>query len=89
MHGLFRISRHPNYFGECLMWWGIYLISCGQLTGWKTIYCPIFLTFMIRFYTGVPPLEKKAMNNPEYRVYTEETSPFLPCPYKVIGGPER
>ena len=44
---------------------------------------------MIRFYTGVPPLEKKAMNNPEYRVYTEETSPFLPCPYKVIGGPER
>jgi len=65
------------------------LISCGQIDGWKTIYAPLLITYLIRFKTGVPILEESLMKNPEYRLYMDETSRFIPWKYKIIGGVRR
>lgn len=64
--GLWRYSRHPNYFGEAVMWWGIWLIALNMDYGWVTIYAPIFITTFLRFVSGVPFPEKKYANNPEW-----------------------
>jgi steroid 5-alpha reductase family enzyme len=52
--GLWRYSRHPNYFGEALLWWGPYLIACSTLWGWTSVFAPIFIGLLIRFVSGVP-----------------------------------
>ena len=57
--GLWRYSRHPNYFGEAVVWWGIYLIACGVKWGWATIISCLSITLLLRFVSGVPFLEKK------------------------------
>jgi steroid 5-alpha reductase family enzyme len=69
--GLYRISRHPNYFGECLLWWGIYFIACGQTNsqGYWTFYSALFITFLIRFVSGVKMLEVKQKKKAGFRVY--------------------
>jgi len=64
--GLWRYSRHPNYFGEAVMWWGIYIIACGINYGYLTIVSAIFITFLLRFVSGVPFPEEKYKNNPEW-----------------------
>ena len=56
---VWRYSRHPNYFGEALLWWGVYIVSCGTHLGWTTFYSCLFITLMIRFVSGVTMLEKK------------------------------
>lgn len=58
-HGLWHYTRHPNYFGEAVLWWGIYLIACGVETGWATFFAPLFITVLVRFVSGVPLLEQK------------------------------
>jgi len=65
--GLWRYSRHPNYFGEAVLWWGIFIIACGMKDGWCTIYSPIAITFFLRFVSGVPFPEKKYKENPEWQ----------------------
>lgn len=65
--GLWRYSRHPNYFGEAVLWWGIWLISCGVYNGWITIFSCIFITIFLRFVSGVPFPEKKYAENPEWQ----------------------
>ena len=55
--GLWRYSRHPNYFGEAVLWWGIFIIALSVEYGYFTIYGPIFITLLIRFVSGVPLLE--------------------------------
>lgn len=57
--GFWRYSRHPNYFGEAVMWWGIWIISCGTKDGWITVWSCIFITFFLRFVSGVPFPEAK------------------------------
>ena len=74
--GLWRYSRHPNYFGEAVMWWGIFIIACGIHNGWKTIYSCVFITFMLRFVTGVPFPEIKYRKNKEWLHYCKETNIF-------------
>ena len=64
--GLWRYSRHPNYFGEATLWWGIFLIACSVEYGWITVFAPIFITFLLRFVSGVPLLEEKYKNRPDF-----------------------
>ena len=52
--GLWKYSRHPNYFGEIVLWIGLYIISTGEEKGWITFFAPIYIFAMIRFLSGVP-----------------------------------
>ena len=86
--GLWKYSRHPNYFGEMLCWWGIYIFALPFLQGlsWLTIASPIFITFILLFVSGIPPLEKrydsKYANNKKYQEYKKRTSIIIPLPKK-------
>ena len=76
--GLWRYTRHPNYFGEAVLWWGITLIACSIEWGWLTFYSALFITLLIRYVSGVPFLEEKYKNNPEFQAYCIETNCFVP-----------
>ncbi|XP_042499629.1 uncharacterized protein C594.04c-like isoform X6 [Macadamia integrifolia] len=87
--GLWRFSRHPNYFGEILLWWGIFVASAPVLESneWLVILGPIFLTLLLLFVSGIPLLEesadKKFGNLAEYRIYKRKTSPLILLPSVV------
>ncbi len=55
--GLWAYSRHPNLFGESIVWWGIYLLACGVNGGWITLWSPILIFILVRFVSGVPTIE--------------------------------
>lgn len=76
--GLWRYTRHPNYFGESMMWWGIYLVALSVPYGSLTLFSPILITAMLFKVTGIPPLEKKYGQNPEYKEYIRKTNEFFP-----------
>jgi len=76
--GLWKYSRHPNYFGEATMWWGIFLIALSVPLGWSGIISPLTITLMLLFVSGVPMLEKKYSDNPEFQAYARVTSKFVP-----------
>lgn len=80
--GLWKFSRHPNYFGEVVMWWGLFLVALPSANGLLTIIGPITITFLILFVSGVPLLEKKYAGRPEYEEYKRKTSVFIPLPPK-------
>jgi len=76
--GLWKYSRHPNYFGEVTQWWGIALIAFESSHRLFLFLSPITITLLILFVSGVPLLEKKYQDNPEYIKYKKKTSIFLP-----------
>jgi steroid 5-alpha reductase family enzyme len=76
--GLWKYTRHPNYFGEVLLWWGIFIIGLSTPLGWIGIVGPLTLTTLILFVSGVPLLEKGMAGNPEFEIYKKETSMFFP-----------
>jgi steroid 5-alpha reductase family enzyme len=76
--GLWKVSRHPNYFGEALLWWGIFLLALRSPLGWTGLVSPLLIGFLLRFVSGVPLLEKKHMQDPAYRPYAERTNAFFP-----------
>lgn len=80
MEGLWKYSRHPNYFGEAVIWWGIFCFAIPFPYGWTTIISPLLITFMLRFVSGVPLLEKKYGNRPEFQEYKKITPVFFPLP---------
>jgi len=80
--GLWRYTRHPNYFGEAVLWWGIWIIACGCKWGWITVYSPICITLLVRFLSGVPMLEKKYEGREDWKQYCFETNVFVPWFYK-------
>lgn len=84
--GLWKYTRHPNYFGEATMWWGIFIIALSNPLGWVAIFSPIIITFLLVRVSGVPMLEKKYADNPEYREYISKTSAFIPMPQKREQG---
>ena len=76
--GVWRFSRHPNYFGESAMWWGIFLIALSVKDGWKGIVSPILITLLLLRVSGVAMLEKKYKGNKEFEEYARRTSAFIP-----------
>lgn len=76
--GVWAYSRHPNYFGEITQWWGMWLIALSVPGGWVTVLGPLTITFLITKVSGVPMLEAKQMQNPEFREYALRTPVLIP-----------
>jgi len=76
--GLWRYTRHPNYFGEVTQWWGIYIVALSDPNGMFTIIGPLMITILILFVSGVPLLEKKYAGRPDFEEYKKRTSIFFP-----------
>lgn len=76
--GVWRYTRHPNYFGDAAQWWGFFLIACSAGGAW-TVFSPVVMTVLLVRVSGVALLEKSlAGRKPGYREYMETTSAFLP-----------
>ena len=84
--GLWRYTRHPNYFGEVTLWWGIFLVCLPVPGSWWTIVGPLTITWLILKVSGTPLLEKRYDDNTEYAAYIRNTSAFFPFPPKKQGG---
>ena len=80
--GLWKYSRHPNYFGEILMWWGIFIITIPFTNSFYFIVSPLTITLLLAFVSGVPMLEKKYKGNPAFEDYKKRTSVLIPLPPK-------
>jgi len=77
--GLWRYSRHPNYFGESLIWWGMFFIALAVPGGGWTLISPVIITLVLLKMTGVPLTERTTMERrPGYRDYMRRTSTFVP-----------
>lgn len=78
--GLWRYTRHPNYFGDAAVWWGIWLVAAARGGAW-TVFAPVLMTVFLLRVSGVTLLERKLRESrPGYREYAERTSAFLPWP---------
>ena len=78
--GLWRYSRHPNYFGDAVFWWGIFGVAASQGGAW-TVFAPLLMTGLLLKVSGVPLLEARMTETrPEYREYARRTSAFVPWP---------
>ncbi|MEI6209046.1 MAG: DUF1295 domain-containing protein [Desulfuromonadales bacterium] len=82
--GLWHYTRHPNYFGEVTLWWGIWLMTLALPGGWLTIIGPLTITFLILKVSGIPMLEKPYEERADFQEYKRHTSAFFPLPPK--GG---
>lgn len=76
--GLWKYSRHPNYFGEIAMWWGIYVIILPLPYCWLGMFGPWTITLLLIFVSGIPLLEKRYAGNKEYQNYKNRTSILIP-----------
>jgi steroid 5-alpha reductase family enzyme len=87
--GLWRYTRHPNYFGDCLAWWGMWLVAAATPLGPWTIACPLAMTFLLLRVSGVPILERSlAKTRPGYAEYVARTPAFVPWIPKRATGQE-
>jgi steroid 5-alpha reductase family enzyme len=86
--GLWRYTRHPNYFGDAMLWWGLFIIAAGTTNGYLSVLSPLLMTFLLVRVSGVALLERsQARTKPAYSDYIERTSPFIPWfPRRVARG---
>jgi len=81
--GLWRYTRHPNYFGEFCMWWAFYLFAFTS-GGWWTLASPLLMSFLLLKVSGVAMLEKTiGERRPEYALYVRRTNTFFPGPRRL------
>jgi steroid 5-alpha reductase family enzyme len=78
MTGLWSYTRHPNYFGEATMWWGIFLLALSSGASLLSILSPIIITLLLVFVSGVPMLEKSMKKKPGFDEYARRTNIFIP-----------
>lgn len=78
MSGLWAFTRHPNYFGEVAMWWGIFIICMPHALWLLMLLSPLAITILILKVSGIPMLEKKYEGNPEFQAYKQRVSAFFP-----------
>ena len=78
--GLWGWSRHPNYFGESLMWWGLAVIALGVPYGYLGFIGPVTITVLLVFVSGIPLVEQRHAGETDWEAYKARTSAFLPMP---------
>jgi len=78
--GLWSWTRHPNYFGDACVWWGIFIVAASAWPGVVTVLSPIAMTYFLVFATGARLLEKSMAKRPGYSEYQQRTSYFFPLP---------
>lgn len=78
MQGIWQYSRHPNYFGEVLIWWGMFIVALTVSGGFYTIISPLTITILLLFISGIPLAEKQIEHLPEFTEYKKKTSIFFP-----------
>jgi steroid 5-alpha reductase family enzyme len=78
--GLWRYTRHPNYFGDACVWWGIFLIAADAWPGVVTIYAPVLMTVLLTKGSGVRIMEQHMAGRPGWDDYVARTSGFVPLP---------
>ena len=76
--GLWSLTRHPNYFGEVVQWWGIGFIAIAVQGGWMGLIGPLTITYLILEVSGIPMLEKNMQSHPDFKNYKEKTNAFFP-----------
>jgi steroid 5-alpha reductase family enzyme len=76
--GLWKYTRHPNYFGEATLWWGIAVYALSTHNGWIGLVAPIVVTVLVTKVSGVAMLERKYRDNPEFQAYAAKTPAFFP-----------
>lgn len=76
--GLWRYTRHPNYFGNACMWWGIWLVACETSLGGYTVFSPIIMTLLLTKVSGRDLLERNMRKRSTYQAYMARTSSFFP-----------
>ena len=81
--GLWKYTRHPNYFGNACMWWGIWLVACQAPFGWAAIIGPIIMTLLLTKVSGRDLLERDMKRRKTYQDYIARTSSFFPRPPKA------
>lgn len=81
--GLWKYTRHPNYFGDATLWWGFFCFALAHVQGFAYVFAPIYMTFLLLKISGVAMLERSLVKTkPSYQDYVERTSAFLPWPPK-------
>lgn len=81
--GLWQYTRHPNYFGEVTLWWGIWLITLSVPGGWAAVVGPLTITLLILKVSGIPMLEKGYAGRPDFEDYKRRTNAFFPGPRRA------
>jgi steroid 5-alpha reductase family enzyme len=84
--GLWRFSRHPNYFGDACVWWGIFLVAAERWPGVFTIPAPLLMTFLLTKGSGVRILDQHMSGRAGWSEYAQRTSAFFPLPPKRPAG---
>jgi len=80
--GLWSLTRHPNYFGEVTMWWGLFLVVVALPLWYISIISPLLITYLILGVSGIPMLEKKYEGRKDFEEYKRRTAAFFPLPTK-------
>lgn len=83
-HGLWRYTRHPNYFGDACVWVGIFCIAAERWPGVLTVFSPVIMVYLLAFGSGKRVLERSMSRRPGYREYAQRTSGFIPRPPKKL-----
>jgi steroid 5-alpha reductase family enzyme len=84
--GIFAWSRHPNYFGEAVLWWGLGILAWGMTGQILALAGPALLTLLLLKVSGIPPLEAHLSARPGFAAYAAQVPAFVPRPPKAAGS---